>query len=113
MTVYSGTFVTCSGVTVGGTSDAPVLTVTFDVDDSLVNTASLDPGSASYGLFRIISDDDSEYVPLPSPDYTWDGSTIRAVFNLSDALTPGKYQFEFAVDYNDWEGFTRETFNIG
>ena len=43
----------------------------------------------------------------------WDGSTIRAVFNLSDALTPGKYQFEFAMDYNDWEGFTRETFNIG
>ena len=73
--------------TKAGTSDAPVLTVTFDVDDSLVNTASLDPGSAYYGLFRIISDDNSEYVPLPSPTFSWEGSTLRAVFNLSDALT--------------------------
>ena len=90
-----------------------MLTVTFDVDDSLVNTASLDPGSAYYGLFRIISDDNSEYVPLPSPTFSWEGSTLRAVFNLSDALTVGQYQFEFALEYNDWEGFTRETFSIG
>lgn len=111
--VYSGTFVTASGATVTGSSDAPVLTVRFNVNTGLVNKSSIDLNAAYYSLFRVIDDDNSDYVSLPMPTMTWDGNVINAVFNLTESLPSGKYVFEFALYYNDWEGFTSETFNVG
>ena len=113
MFVYSGTFVTASGTTVSGPSDAPVLTARFNVNTALVNKSDINLDDAYYSLFHVIDDDNSDYISLPTPTITWDGNVVNAVFNLTESLPSGKYQFEFALYYNDWEGFASETFNLG
>ena len=112
MFVYSGTFVTTSGASVADPTSEPVLTMTFTIDSTLVDSSEIDLNNAYYSFFRVIDDDNTEYVSLPDPTVEQDEDRIRYVFRLTEALPPGKYRFEFALYYDDWEGFTNETINI-
>ena len=112
MFIYSGTFVTASGATVTDVSDGQVLTLTFTIDSDLVDPNEIDVNNAYYSLFRVIDDENSEYVPLPAPTVERNGDSVRYIFHLTDILTPGQYKFDLALYYDDWEGYTIETFNI-
>ena len=113
MFVFSGTFVTASGSSVTDSATGPVLTMTFTIDSALVAPSEIELGDAYYSLFRVIDDDNTEYVSLPAPTVESDGNRVRYIFQLTEALPPGKYTFEYALYYDEWEGYTSETFNIG
>ncbi len=112
MFIYSGTFVTASGTNVTNTSDGQVLTLTFTIDSDLVDPNEIDVNNAYYSLFRVIDDDNSEYVALPAPTVERNGASVRYIYNLTDVLPPGQYKYDIALYYDDWEGYTIETFNI-
>jgi len=113
MFVYSGTFVTSSGTSVTESATGTVLTTTLTIDSSLVDPGAIDLDSTYYSLDRVIDDDNSEYVTLPEPTVERSGNTVRYIFRLTEALPSGKYRFAFALYYDEWEGNTIETFNIG
>ncbi len=112
MFVYSGTFITPSSATVSGSADSPTLTVEFTVDTSMVDTSQIDLDSAIYSMNRKISDDEWEYVSLPTPTVSWNGNIVRFVFDMTESLPSGQYKFDCALYYNDWEGESSETFNV-
>ena len=112
MFIYSGTFITASGTNVTNTSDGSVLTMSFTIDSDLVDPNEIDLNNAYHSLFRVIDDDNSEYVALPAPTVERNGASVRFIYNLTDVLPPGQYKYEIALSYDDWEGYTIETFNI-
>lgn len=112
MFVYSGTFVTASGANVTNTADGSILTLTFTIDSNLVDLSAIDLNNAYYSVFRVIDDDNEEYVPLPAPTVEQNGDTVSYIFVLTDVLPPGQYKYDIALYYDDWEGYTIETFNI-
>lgn len=112
MFVYAGTFVTPKSASVSGPAGSQTLTVEFKVDSGMVNISQIDLGDAYYNMVRVIDDDNTEYVPLSTPDMSWNGDVVRMVFSMTDTLMPGQYRFDFSLYYNDWEGNSNETFNV-
>lgn len=112
MFIYSGTFITASGTNVTNTSDGSVLTMSFTIDGSLVDLSAIDFNDVYCSLYRVIDDDNSEYVALPAPTVERNGAGVRYIYNLTDVLPPGQYKYDIALYYDDWEGYTIETFNI-
>ena len=112
--VHSGTFITSDGVTYGGPADSPILTFSFTLDDTLVELTEIDIGDAYYDIYLITDEENDvwEYISLPTPSITRDGTSVSVVYQLTQPLEPGKYIHFFYLYYKDWEGNASDTFNV-